>query len=96
MQKYEILQRLSENKPYIRQQFGVEKVGLFGDYAKGMESDRSDNDIYVEFRYKSFDNVAGLWIFLEELYGEKVDLSYRHKANDSVILSNIQQEVICG
>ena len=96
MKRDEILRRLSENRLYIQQHFDVEKVGLFGSYAKGVATDRSDIDIYVEFRHKSFDNVVGLWTFLEDLYGKKVDLFYRHKANNSVILSNIQREVIYG
>jgi uncharacterized protein len=91
-----ILSKLTQQKAYIQEHFGVEKIGLFGSYAKAQENDESDLDFYVEFRNKSFDNVAGLWVYLEELYHKKIDLFYRHPNNNRVIFDNIQKEVIYG
>jgi len=34
MTKIEILSELSKNKTYIKQHFEVDKIGLFGSYAK--------------------------------------------------------------
>ena len=67
MTKDEILNKLSKNRSYIEQNFEVDKIGLFGSYAKGKQTEDSDIDIYVEFRHKTFDNLAGLWNYLEEL-----------------------------
>lgn len=91
-----ILSKLIEKKPYIQEHFGVEEIGLFGSYAKGQENSESDLDFYVEFRNKSFDNVAGLWVYLEELYHKKIDLFYRHPNNNRVIFDKIKKEVIYG
>ena len=96
MTKNEILNELSKNKSYIEQKFGVDKIGLFGSYAKGKQTEDSDIDIYVEFRHKTFDNLAGLWNYLEELYHKKIDLFHKHKNNNKVIISNIQKDVIYG
>jgi len=96
MTKDEILNELSKNKSYIEQNFEVDKIGLFGSYAKGKETEDSDIDIYVEFRHKTFDNLAGLWNYLEELYHKKIDLFHKHKNNNQVIISNIQKDVIYG
>ena len=96
MTKNEILNELSKNKSYIEQKFEVDKIGLFGSYAKGTETKESDIDIYVEFKHKTFDNLAGLWNFLEELYHKKIDLFHKHKNNNQVIISNIQKDVIYG
>jgi len=96
MTKNEILNTLSDNKNYIEEHFEVEKIGLFGSYAKGKQTEDSDIDIYVEFRHKTFDNLAGLWNYLEELYHKKVDLFHKHKNNNKVIISNIQKDVIYG
>jgi len=96
MTKDEILNELSNNKSYIEQNFEVEKIGLFGSYAKGNQTEDSDIDIYVEFRHKTFDNLAGLWNYLEELYHKKIDIFHKHKNNNKVIIANIKKDVIYG
>lgn len=96
MTKVEILNELSKHKSYLQEHFEVEKIGLFGSYAKDKQTEQSDIDIYVEFRHKTFDNLAGLWNYLEELYHKKIDLFHKHKNNNQVIISNIQKEVIYG
>ena len=96
MNKDDILKKLTKNKTYIEQNFEVDKIGLFGSYVKNQQTDESDIDIYVEFKHKTFDNIAGLWNYLEELYHKKIDLFHKHKNNNSVILSNIQKDVIYG
>ena len=96
MTKDDILNELSKNKSYIKQNFEVDKIGLFGSYAKGKQTEESDIDIYVEFKHKTFDNLAGLWNYLEELYHKKIDLFHKHKNNNQVIISNIQKDVIYG
>ncbi len=96
MTKKEILHTLSENRNYIEQTFEVDKIGLFGSYAKDKQTEDSDIDIYVEFKHKTFDNLAGLWNYLEELYHKRIDLFHKHKNNNQVIISNIQKDVIYG
>jgi predicted nucleotidyltransferase len=96
MTKDDILNELSKNKSYIEQHFEVDKIGLFGSYAKDKQTEDSDIDIYVEFKHKTFDNLAGLWNYLEELYHKKIDLFHKHKNNNKIIISNIQKDVIYG
>lgn len=96
MDKSEILQKLSEHKAYIQNNYEVEKIGLFGSYAKDMQTDKSDIDIYVEFKHKTFRNLAGLWVYLEELYHKKIDLVHKHKRSKGAIFDSIQKEVIYG
>lgn len=73
MSKEEILQKIIENKTEVRK-LGVEKIGLFGSYARGQESEASDVDILVEFKKKTFDNYMDLKFLLERFLGRKVDL----------------------
>ncbi len=56
--------------------FGVKKIGLFGSFARGEQTDTSDIDILVEFyqNHKTFDNYMDLKFFLEDLLNRKVDL----------------------
>ena len=55
---------------------GVKRIGLFGSYARGEESEESDIDLIVEFDpgKKNYDNFIELCFFLEDLLGHKVDL----------------------
>lgn len=96
MDKNEILQKLSEHKAYIQSNYEVEKIGLFGSYAKDKQTPQSDIDIYVEFRHKTFRNLAGLWVYLEEFYNKKIDLVHKHKRSKGAIFDSIQKEVIYG
>lgn len=73
--KDEVLELLRANSRQLRQ-LGVRRYGLFGSFARGGQSGRSDVDILVEFEagQKSFDNFMHLSFFLEDLFGRKVDL----------------------
>jgi predicted nucleotidyltransferase len=80
----------------LQKRFSVSKIGLFGSYANEKQTPASDIDIYVEFEQKSFDNLAGLWVYLEELFRTKIDLVHKHKNNSATLMHRIQQEVIYG
>ena len=96
MNKNDILEKLSQEREYIKNKFEVEKIGLFGSYAKDIQTENSDIDIYVEFKNKTFKNISGLWVYLEELYNKKVDLLHKHKQSKGAIFDSIQKEVIYG
>jgi predicted nucleotidyltransferase len=96
MTKNEILQTLTEEKEYLQKTYEVDKIGLFGSYAKDLATDESDIDIYVEFKHKTFRNIAGLWVYLENLYNKKIDLLHKHKQSKGAIFEQIQKEVIYG
>jgi len=49
MTKIEILDLLNKEKTFLKEKFKVKKIGLFGSYAKEIENQKSDIDIYVEF-----------------------------------------------
>ena len=67
MNKDEIILFLKENKPFIEQQFGVLRIGLFGSYARGNAHENSDIDIAVEMRDEHiFRNFFSLERYLKE------------------------------
>ena len=47
--KEEITGVLRENLAYLASEYGVERIGLCGSYAKDMPTESSDVDIVVEF-----------------------------------------------
>ncbi len=58
----------------IKERFQVKRIGLFGSFARGEETETSDVDIMVEFEQPTFDNFMKLAFFLEDLLGRKVEL----------------------
>jgi len=95
MTKEEILEKLKQEKPYLQEKYGVEKIGLFGSYSRDEATPESDIDIYVELKENTFRKLAGLWNYLDDLYGEiKVDMVNKHRHAKSEIFKCIQRETI--
>jgi uncharacterized protein len=73
MTRDEILRKLEDHREPIRR-LGVRRLGIFGSYARGDESQASDMDFLVEFERPTFDNYFDLKFFLEDLFERPVDL----------------------
>ena len=73
--KKEVIRRLRAGRSKLVS-FGVDGISLFGSFAKGQQTSKSDVDILVEFvpDKHSFDNFMELSFFLEEIFGRKVEL----------------------
>jgi len=73
--KEDVLSLLRRSGADLRR-FGVERLSVFGSFARGEPNEKSDVDILVEFEAgrTSFDNFLALAEFLEALFGRKVDL----------------------
>jgi predicted nucleotidyltransferase len=69
----DILKKLEENRDTIMG-FGVRRLGIFGSYARGEQSESSDMDFLVEFEKKTFRNYMDLKFFLEKLFDRPCDL----------------------
>ena len=70
----DILNVLKDEKPHLRNKYGVLNIGLFGSYAKGTQHTDSDIDFLVELEAPRFDWSAGLQIYLEEKFGRRIEL----------------------
>ena len=55
-------------------QYSVQRIGVFGSYARGEQGPESDIDFLVEFRQPTLEHFLGLVEYLEELFGRKVDV----------------------
>lgn len=60
--------------PYLKENYGVKKIALFGSFAKGSHTGESDIDMVVEFKEPDFDKFMGLSFYLENLFHRKVDI----------------------
>ena len=61
-------------KPLLSEKYEVERIGYFGSYARGEQTDDSDIDILVEFRQPLGWAFFDLQDLLEEKLKKKVDL----------------------
>jgi len=68
-----ILDLLKSNEVQIKS-FGVRRLGLFGSFVHGNDTEKSDLDLVVEFDKKTFDAYMDLKFFLESLFDRPVDL----------------------
>jgi predicted nucleotidyltransferase len=75
MQKTTIFSLLAKHYNQI-EDYGVERIGLFGSYVRNEQTESSDIDFLVEFskEKKNIHNLVGLGDFLEKLFGKKVEL----------------------
>jgi hypothetical protein len=75
MKNYKAIEKtLKRHKTTLKKNFNVKKIGVFGSYAKGKESKRSDVDILVEFSEPIGWEFFDLKEFLETVLNKKVDL----------------------
>ena len=76
MNRNEILKKLRDRSPYLKENFGVLQIGLFGSFERENEQDSSDIDLLVNFEkgHKDFFNYMRLKEYLEDILEREVDL----------------------
>lgn len=84
---------LKKNKQILKEKFKVKEIGIFGSYARGEESEKSDIDVLVEFYEPIGWEFLDLKEFLESMLGKEVDL-VTPGALKPQLKSNILHEVV--
>jgi predicted nucleotidyltransferase len=72
-----ILNFLSENKLFLREQFHIEKIGIFGSFARNEQNPDSDIDILIEMENNVsniYDLKWNLREFLKNQFQRDVDI----------------------
>lgn len=72
--KDEIIRTLRENVPKLASEYGVQRIALFGSYARGTAVEQSDIDLVVEFERPIGFRFVELADLLEDLLGSSVNL----------------------
>ncbi|MCK9373303.1 MAG: nucleotidyltransferase domain-containing protein [Sulfuricurvum sp.] len=94
--KQTILSYLKSHIQEFNTKYGVEKIGLFGSYARDEANDESDIDLYVHTTKKTLSAVAGLWNQIERDLNKKVDLVTAHNRMRPGFKHSIESEVVYG
>jgi len=80
------LKILKKELPFLRDKYGVERIAIFGSFAKGKQGIKSDIDILVDLRKPLGLDFIELADKLEEKLGKKVDVAtfdcYRRSFNN--------------
>lgn len=72
--KDEILLKLRELLPDLKKEYAVKRIGLFGSYSQNAQHPESDIDLLVEFEKPIGWKALSLELFLQKVFGKKVDL----------------------
>ncbi len=74
----------------VRSRFGIQSLSLFGSVARNEATQESDLDFIVNFDGAvTFDRYMDLKIFLEDLFGKKIDL-----AIEDTLKPQIRQKIL--
>lgn len=91
--RQEIEKMLKRYKPFLKEKFKVKRIGIFGSYIRGEESEKSDVNILVEFSAQIGREFIDLKDFLKDILGKEVDL-VTARALKPQIKDNILKEVV--
>ena len=93
--KGQIFQILKKELPYLNEKYGVERMAIYGSFAKGNQRNRSDIDILVQLIKPLGLDFIKLAYHLEKVLKRRVDLAtfdtlkrslenprYKHIASD--------------
>ena len=90
----QIMAQIKNDLPKLKNDFGVNRIGLFGSYARGQETEESNLDFLVELNPPYAKNYFRLLFFLEDKLGKKVDLLRRGNHLRDKFIQHIEREII--
>jgi len=90
----DILRFLKAEKTFLKNEFGVINIGLFGSYVKGNQRADSDIDLLVELKEPRFDWIAGLQMYLEKRFDKKIELVRKSDNVNRRFTQRIENEII--
>jgi len=93
MTRIDIINYLKEHYKEFHEKYSVEKIGLFGSYARDEATEKSDVDIFVRMKPNMFDMIA-VKEQIESDLGAKVDILREHKNIKPFFLKMIQKDLI--
>ncbi|OGS45241.1 MAG: nucleotidyltransferase [Elusimicrobia bacterium RIFOXYD2_FULL_34_15] len=84
---------LKKYKPILKSKYGVKEIGIFGSYARGEASKKSDIDILVNFSRPIGLAFVNLSFYLNKILHKKVDL-VTNRALKPQLKDKILKEVV--
>ncbi|NBC82378.1 MAG: nucleotidyltransferase [Bacteroidetes bacterium] len=82
--KNDILTKLKELKPILYQNYAVKQIGLFGSFSEDSNTEDSDIDLLVDFEKPIGWKYLSLEIYLEKVFGRKIDLVTKNALKEQI------------
>lgn len=82
--KNDILTKLKELKPALSRDYAVKQIGIFGSFSDNTATEDSDIDILVELKKPIGWKFFSLEIYLEKVFGRKIDLVTRNALKQQI------------
>ncbi len=83
--KEEVIKVLKRELPYLKENYGVSSMGLFGSYSRGEETEDSDIDLLVDFeRPIDYFKLIDMEDYLKEKIGVEVEIVTRPALKDRI------------
>ena len=96
IQKHDILIFLSNNKELFHKQFNIDKIGIFGSFARNEQTENSDIDIIIVMSDNTeeiFEKRLALRELISKYFSRQVDVCHE-KAIKPIFKSMILKEAI--
>jgi predicted nucleotidyltransferase len=88
-----ILQILRKHKPELERKYPISRLGVFGSYARGEATEKSDVDIAVEFSAPMGLNFVAMADEIEAMLGIKTDVVPK-RAIKSRYLAFVEKDIV--
>ena len=94
MNNSEILKTLGTYKEQAAGRYGITRLGIFGSYAKGEETEKSDVDIVVDLESPDIFYMVHIKEELEEVLGLSVDIVRNREKMNPFLKKHIEKDAI--
>lgn len=88
-----ILERLRQHQPELKKKYPVSRLGLFGSYARGEATPKSDIDIAVEISAPMGLNFIAMADEIESLFGIKTDVVTKRSIK-AEYLQSVEKDIV--
>jgi hypothetical protein len=90
----EIIEKLRELKPILKEKYGIEEFAVFGSMARGDYKENSDVDIaIIKAKDKDYFKMIDTKYFLEDMLKRKIDMGY-YDSIRNIIKKRIDKDLI--
>ena len=94
LKQEDILNYLTQHKKEFQEKYNIEKIGLFGSYARGEAHKDSDIDIVVNLKKTTLSALVGVKEDIESYFQTDVDIIHYRDRMNNFLKSRIERDAI--